>query len=107
MHFALRPFKFCIVSDAGGWSEKAGTKGNMKNISKLMVAALALGSAAWMATAQSTNDAPPDAGPPGGPGMRPHRPPPPFMKALDANGDHVIDADEIANADGRTQDAGH
>ena len=30
--------------------------------------------------------------------MRPHRPPPPFLKALDANTNGVIDADEIANA---------
>ena len=65
----------------------------MKNISKLMVVALALGSSAWIATAQTTNTAPP-----GGPGMRHHRPPPAFLKALDANADGVIDADEIANA---------
>ena len=40
-------------------------------------------------------------GPPGqdGPGMgRPHPPMPLIVKALDANGDGVIDADEIANA---------
>src|ERR1022692_3313439 len=81
-----------------GASEEGTTKGNMKNISKLMVAALALGSSAWIATAQTNNAAPADGGPPGGPGMRPHHPPPAFMKALDANGDGVIDADEIANA---------
>ena len=34
----------------------------------------------------------------GGPGMRPHPPIPLIVKALDANGDGVIDADEIANA---------
>jgi hypothetical protein len=73
-------------------------KGNMKNISKLMIAALALGSSAWIATAQSADAAAPEGGPPGGPGMRPHRPPPLFLKALDANTNHVIDAEEIANA---------
>jgi hypothetical protein len=78
----------------------------MKNISKLMVAVLALGSSAWMVTAQPDNAAPsdserplpPEGAPPGGPGMRPHRPPPPFLKALDANADGVVDADELANA---------
>jgi hypothetical protein len=74
------------------------TKGNMKNITKLMIAALALGSSAWLATAQPADGAPPEGGPPGGPGMRPHRPPPLFLVALDANTNHVIDADEIANA---------
>lgn len=100
MHFALRPFRLLHRVRCGRLERvKTGTtKGNMKNISKLMVAALALGASAWMATAQTTNSAPPDGGPPGGPGMRPHHPPPPFMKALDANGDGVIDADEIANA---------
>ncbi|MCX6893132.1 MAG: hypothetical protein NTX51_16670 [Verrucomicrobia bacterium] len=65
----------------------------MKNISKLMVAALALGSTAWMATAQTN-----DVAPPGGPGMRGHRMPPPFIQVLDANRDGVIDTDEMANA---------
>ena len=65
----------------------------MKNISKLMVTALALGSTAWMATAQTN-----DVAPPGGPGMRGHRMPPPFIQVLDANRDGVIDADEMANA---------
>ncbi len=64
----------------------------MKHTSKLMLIALALGSSAWIATAQTTD------APPGGPGMRPHRQPPAFLKALDANADGVIDADEIANA---------
>jgi EF hand len=97
MPFALRPFNDCIVPDAGGRSEKAGTKGNMKNMSKLIVA-LVLGWAAWMATAQPENNPPPEGGPPGGPWMRHHRPPPPFMQVLDANTNHIIDADEIANA---------
>ena len=41
-----------------------------------------------------------DKGGPGGPGKGPagHRPADPVMKALDVNGDGVIDADEIANA---------
>ncbi len=64
----------------------------MQNISKLMIIALALGSSAWIATAQTTD------APRGGPGMRPHHQPPAFIKALDANADGVIDADEIANA---------
>jgi hypothetical protein len=74
------------------------TKGNMKNITRLMIAALALGSSAWITTAQPADGAPPEGGPPGGPGMRPHRRPPLFLKALDVNTNHVIDADEIANA---------
>jgi hypothetical protein len=70
----------------------------MKHISKLMVAALALGSSAWLAAAQTENPTPPEGGPPHGPGMGPHRFPPAFLKALDANADGVIDTDEIANA---------
>ena len=69
----------------------------MKNSSKLIIAALALGSSAWIATAQTTNAPPMDGAPHGGPGMRGHRPPP-FIAVLDANHDGVIDADEIANA---------
>ena len=100
MHFALRPFSSLHRVRCGRLEQvKTGiTKGNMKNISKLMVAALALGASAWIATAQTTDTAPPDGAPPGGPGMRPHHPPPPFMQALDANTNRIIDADEIANA---------
>jgi EF hand len=78
----------------------------MKNISKLIIAALTLGSSAWITAAQPADAPPPDgdrpppreSGPPGDPAMRGRRPPLPLMKALDANGDGVIDADEIANA---------
>ena len=100
MHFALRPFTLPHHVRCGRSQrvKEVITKGNMKNMSKLMVAVLALGWSAWIASAQDTNSPPPDGGPPGGPGMRHHRPPPPFMKALDANGDGIIDADEIANA---------
>jgi hypothetical protein len=60
-----------------------------------------LGAFALAANAQDNN--PPNDGPPqgGGPGqgMRGQRPPmPALVKALDANHDGVIDADEIANA---------
>ena len=62
--------------------------------------ALALGVSAWTTTAQ------PSGGPPrgersgdsAGPRRAGHRPPPPVIAALDANKDHVISADEIANA---------
>ena len=78
----------------------------MKNISKLIIAALTLGSSAWITAAQPADAPPPDgdrpppreAGLRGDPGMRGRRPPLPLMKTLDANGDGVIDADEIANA---------
>jgi hypothetical protein len=39
-----------------------------------------------------------EGGPPPGDGARPARPHPPLLTALDANGDGVIDAQEIANA---------
>ena len=49
-----------------------------------------------------TNDAPPPDGfrppPPGEGGAAGHPPVPPIIAALDANGDGVIDADELANA---------
>ena len=78
----------------------------MKNRYKLIIAALTLGSSAWITAAQPADAAPPDgdrpppreAGSPGDPAMRGRRPPLPLLKALDANGDGVIDADEIANA---------
>jgi EF hand len=61
---------------------------------KLMLATLMLGTSALVAGAQET---------PGdnqsGPPSRGHRPPPPaIIKAIDANHDGVIDADEITNA---------
>ncbi len=66
---------------------------------KIMLAVLALGASAFVASAQDNNDGPPDVGPggPGGPGR--HRPPPlPIVTALDVNHDGVIDANEIVNA---------
>ena len=58
----------------------------------------ALGALALTLNAQDAGN-PPQSGDQGGPGMHGHRPPPPaVVKALDANHDGVIDADEIANA---------
>lgn len=76
----------------------------MKNNRQLTLVAtlLALGTSAMLAVAQdNNNDAPPGGGRPDqrGPGMNGHRPPvPAIIRALDANHDGVIDADEIANA---------
>jgi hypothetical protein len=63
--------------------------------------------AAWTATAQpdgsppdqgnGPNSQPGDYGPPPGPGQH-HHPMPLIIKALDTNGDGIIDASEIANA---------
>ena len=67
---------------------------------KLTIALVAvLGAFALATNAQDNN--PPQDGPPkgGGQDMRGQRPPlPAIVKALDANHDGVIDADEIANA---------
>ena len=71
---------------------------------KMTLALMAmLGTLAFAASAQDNN--PPNDGPPGGgpdqrgPGMNGQRPPlPAVVRALDANHDGVIDADEIANA---------
>lgn len=59
----------------------------------------ALGAFTLAANAQDAGGMPPDGGQ-GGPGMGGHRPPPTpaIIRALDANHDGVIDADEIANA---------
>lgn len=75
----------------------------MKTTSKAVLAVLALGAAAWMATAQNGDDASPGDRPPrhegqGGPGMGGPHPVPPVIAVLDANHDGVIDAAEIANA---------
>ena len=85
----------------------------MKTTSKAVIAMLALGASAWVIIAQD-NGGPADGqrpprrqnmdnqGGPGGPGgqrLRGNRPPPPaVVRALDANHDGVVDADEIANA---------
>jgi hypothetical protein len=75
----------------------------MKNPSKFVLAALALGSCAYLTTAQSSNDpaAPGPDRPPrhaGGPGREGRRHGPPLVAALDVNRDGVIDATELANA---------
>jgi EF hand len=85
----------------------------MKNTAKAVIAMVALGASAWIIIAQDTGNPPDDQRPPrrqiadgqggpggpGGPRMRAGRPPiPPVIRALDANHDGVIDADEIANA---------
>jgi len=68
-----------------------------------LILALTFALSAWTATAQPAGD-PPDQGndapPAGAPHHGRHRPPPDsiIIKALDANGDGVIDAAEIANA---------
>ena len=68
----------------------------MKKSNIAILMALALGLPAMNALAQDGN---PPQRPPGGPeGDGPRRPVPPLLAALDANGDGVIDADEIANA---------
>jgi EF hand domain-containing protein len=71
----------------------------MKNKIAIALAMLALGAAAFVASAQDNNAAPDGGGQPRPGGMKGHRPPPsPLMMALDVNHDGVIDADEIANA---------
>ena len=80
----------------------------MKRHSTMIIAALALTTAALILNAQDAGnppaDRPPHRGP--GPGGAPggagpdgqRRPPPPIIAALDANHDGVIDEQEIANA---------
>jgi len=73
----------------------------MKTNGKIMIAlatVLALGTAALVVRAQENNGSS-GGDTPNGPHMRGHRPPvPAIVRALDANHDGVIDADEIANA---------
>ncbi len=68
-----------------------------------MILALTFALSAWTATAQPAGDPPEqgiDAPPAGAPHHGRHRPPPDalLIKVLDANGDGIIDAQEIANA---------
>src|SRR5205814_1810251 len=89
---------------------KNTSKGNMRKHTALLITALALTGAALSLTGQDAGgppagDRPPLQGGPGGPGGQGgpggdgHRPPPPpIIAALDANGDGVIDEQEIANA---------
>ena len=80
------------------------TKGKiMKMKYSIALALTALGTAALLVNAQDNgNDGPPQGGGPGmgGPGKGGRRPPmvPAIVRALDANHDGEIDADEIANA---------
>jgi len=71
---------------------------NIKKFTAAFAATITLMACAAMA---QDNGQPADGQPPEGGGMggRGHRPPPfPLISVLDANHDHVIDADEIANA---------
>jgi hypothetical protein len=92
----------------------------MKTKNTIVLALIALGTSALLASAQDNNNDGPPGGDQRGPGqhrpamdgsgqhgpgmggpggMNGHRPPlPAIIKALDANHDGVIDADEIANA---------
>ena len=73
----------------------------MKTTTKAVLAALVLGASALAIVAQDSGDAPPGPGGPrgpGGPGGPGRRPLPAVIRALDANHDGVVDADEIANA---------
>lgn len=78
----------------------------MKTKTTILLALLALGTSAFLVSAQdNNNDGPPGGGQggpgqrgPGGPGMGGRPPIPAIVAALDANHDGVIDADEIANA---------
>jgi hypothetical protein len=64
---------------------------------KTLLTLLALGASAFLVNAQDAGGPPPDGGPGGG-GPRHHPPRLPLITALDANHDHVIDSNEIANA---------
>jgi len=79
----------------------------VKTPTKLIIAALALGSVAWLALAQDDNAPPPrrqrppreDGSGPGGPGGPMQRPMlGPLWAALDVNHDGVIDEKEIEHA---------
>jgi hypothetical protein len=74
---------------------KVNTKMKIKMKTMLALAGLlALGATAPIVNAQDNHDGPPDGGPAGH-----HRHPPlPLITALDANHDHAIDSNEIANA---------
>lgn len=62
----------------------------------VMLAGLAVAFGASLASAAEGDAAPPDGG--RGPRPRPPLPPSPLLRALDADGDGVISAEEIANA---------
>jgi hypothetical protein len=80
-----------------------GTPGNPRKRRLSVLAAFGAASLVALASSRlalSRPDGPPDGPPPGTTGdeARPRRPRPPLELALDANGDGVIDADEIAKA---------
>jgi hypothetical protein len=71
----------------------------MKTKIKMMLVSMVISATAFAACAQDNDRNGPPPGGPGGGGPGGHRPPmPAIIKALDANHDGVIDADEIANA---------
>lgn len=66
---------------------------------KKIMATVAVAISVGAAFLYAQNAPPPDQGPPPPPFGRHHPPPPPpVMIVLDANKDHIIDAQEIANA---------
>src|ERR1039458_2632905 len=65
----------------------------MNTKTKVLLGALALGASAWIIVAQDSGSQPGDQTPP-----RRHPPISAVIRALDANHDGVVDADEIANA---------
>jgi len=70
----------------------------MKTSTKATLTALVFSASAFAAGAQDAGW-PPNGDGQNGPGPRGHRPPPPaIINAIDVNRDHVIDAQEIANA---------
>ena len=74
----------------------------MKKTTLALALVAALGASAYYVTAQNAPgpapDAPPREGPPGGAGRGQLPPRPPLIMALDADGDGIISAAEIANA---------
>lgn len=103
-----------MCSGGGGQLQNINPKGSMKTHSKILILALALSGSAFTLAAQDDGAPPPgdlppphEGGPgspgrpggPGGSGRLARRPPPsPLMRALDANGDGIIDEQEIENA---------
>jgi hypothetical protein len=78
--------------------QQKNKRNKMKTTAKLAIAALAFGVSAWAIVAQNTGEPAGNPDGPRGPGGM-HRPPvPAVVRALDANHDGVVDADEIANA---------
>lgn len=94
----VRPCSTAPAGAGGGRDRKAQQqRSTMNSSTKWLVAALALGASACLATAQDNNNPP---------SHRPHRPhglggplhQPPIVAALDANRDGILDGAELANA---------